>query len=136
MAGLSSEGVKFGYKTSTGSSFTDVPNLLTTPEIGGGFNKIDVTTLADTQEKFIPGIKTLGDMDFEFLYDKTNFSDLKELETSKSIVEFQVSFPDQSTFTFSGYISVKMAETEVDSALKYVATVITNTDIEYSGGAA
>lgn len=136
MAGLSSEGVKFGYKTSTGNSFTDVPNLLTTPEIGGGFNKIDVTTLADTQEKFIPGIKTLGDMDFEFLYDKTNFSALKELETSKSIVEFQVSFPDQSTFTFSGYISVKMAETEVDSALKYVATVITNTDIEYTGGAA
>ena len=49
MAGLASIGVKIGYKSSNEApTYTDLPHLQETPELGGDDEKIDVTCLSDT----------------------------------------------------------------------------------------
>lgn len=133
MAGMTSIGVKFKYKTSSSGSYTELPNLQSTPAVGGTSSKVDVTTLADTIEKFVQGIKTLKDMAFTFLYDldqtTSSYRLLQAVEASGNFAYFEVEYPDGSKFDFTGFVSLAINESKVNGALTFTATIITNSDI-------
>ena len=63
MAYVNSLKVKVSVDGKEIKGVTDIPALGATPE------KIDVTTLADSERKYIPGIKDYGDLEFSVLYD-------------------------------------------------------------------
>lgn len=136
MTGLSTIGIKLSCKATSESSFTDLPNLISVPEIGGEKSKIDVTTLADSQEKFIPGIKSVGDMEFGFLYDAnqtaSSYKILNKIEKSEKTAAFKLTFPDGTEFTFDGYVSLKTGSAEVDDKLTFTAAIIPNSLISCS----
>lgn len=131
---ISSQGITIGYKNSTsGSTYTNLPNLQEVPEMGGTPEKIDVTCLADTCKKYINGIKDYGDLAFNFLYDAdsttSSYKILKGLETAGTTNDYQVKFPDGTTFTFSAEVSVKTGSGSVNNALTFTATFALSTDI-------
>ena len=70
MAGLLTKGIKLSYSTSGTTSYTQIPDLMECPALGGSREKVDITTLADGAYKYIAGLKTQEDLAFKFLYDK------------------------------------------------------------------
>ena len=69
MAGLLTKGIKLSYSTSGTTSYTQIPDLMECPALGGSKEKVDITTLADGAYKYIAGLKTQEDLAFKFLYD-------------------------------------------------------------------
>ena len=116
-----SKGIKLSYKTGSGSSFTDLTNLQEIPELGGNSEAIEITTLEDAAHMYTDGILNYGDsLAFTFLYEKTQFETLQALTGS---VSWQVTLPDNTTCTFTGTSSVKLAGVGVNAALTYTLNV-------------
>ena len=131
MAGVLSKGIKLSY--SKGGTFAEIANLQEVPEFGGSADKIDVTTLADANYKYISGIKDFGDSEFKFLYDNSgetsNYRVLRGLEEAGDVVDWKVTFPDETEFTFSGEVSTKIDSAAVNAALTFTANITLNSDI-------
>lgn len=127
-------GVKLGFKT-TGSTYTNLPNLVGVPSLGGSVSAIDITTLTDTIEKKMPGIRSYGDsLDFTFLYDagetSSSFDALSALNNLETPTSFQVKLPDDTTFSFTAFVTVSLNEIESNDAIKFTASLMPQSAIE------
>lgn len=95
-------------------------------DLGSDPNTIDVTTLSDPQEKFIPGIKKNDNITFNAYYTKeayTLIAGLKDVETTFG-VWFGSSDDDGATpdgnrgkFEFDGFVNVRVTGGGVDEAV-------------------
>ena len=132
MAGILSKGITLSYKGS-GSSYTVIENLQECPELGGSAQTVEVTTLADGNKKYIKGIKDFGELEFKFLYDNSgatsNYRVVKGLEDAGKVVDWKVTFPDGTSFGFSGEVTTKIDGAAVNAALTFAATITLNSDI-------
>ena len=125
-----SKGIKLSYKTGSGSSFTDLTNLQEIPELGGNSEAIEITTLTDAAHMYTDGILNYGDsLAFTFLYEKTQFETLQDLTGS---VSWQVTLRDNTTCTFTGTSSVKLAGVGVNAALTYTLNVKPNSAMTWA----
>lgn len=131
MAGILSKDITLSYKKD--SEYVVIPNLQEVPELGGSAEKVDVTTLADGNYKYINGIKDFGDLAFKFLYDnsgaESNYRICRGLEEAGEIVEWKVTFPDATEFVFSGEASTAIDSASVNSALTFMLNITLNSDI-------
>ena len=126
-----SKGITLSYKT-TGSEgqYTALTNLQEIPELGGDSEAIEITTLADAAHMYTDGIKNYGDsLSFTFLYENTQFETLNALTGSTS---WQVKLPDETTCSFTGTSSVKLAGVGVNSALTYTLNIKPNSAMTWA----
>jgi hypothetical protein len=125
MPGILSKDTELHYKTGT-NTWVKIPLLMSTPDMGGDPEQVEVTTLEDATRKYIAGIKDPGDLQFQFLYDNSattsNFRVLKGLEGATH--DFKVIFPDESEWAFSAQVSVRMDAAEVNAALTFTSTFL------------
>lgn len=132
MAGILTKGITLSYKK-TGSTYTEIANLQECPELGGTAENVEVTTLADGNKKYIKGIKDFGELAFKFLYDnsgaESNYRVVRGLEEAGSIVDWKVTFPDNTSFAFSGEVTTAIDSAAVNAALTFTATITLNSDI-------
>ena len=132
MAGILTKGITLSYKKD-GSNYSVIANLQECPELGGTAENVEVTTLADGNKKYIKGIKDFGELAFKFLYDnsgaESNYRIVRGLEEAGSIVEWKVTFPDNTTFAFSGEVTTAIDSAAVNAALTFTATITLNSDI-------
>ena len=125
-----SKGIKLSYKTSGGENYTELTNLQEIPELGGDAESIEITTLGDSAHMYTDGILNYGDnLPFVFLYEKTQFNTLQALEGSQ---DWKVSLPDNSTCSFSGTCSVKLAGVGVNAALTYTLSIKPNSAMTWA----
>lgn len=133
MAGILSKGITLGYAVGLTDNYTIIENLQSCPNLGGAAEKVDVTTLADGNYKYINGIKDFGDLEFTFLYDNSgetsNYRIVRGLEDDGAMVNWEVSFPDGTKFHFSGEVATATQGGDVNTALQFVATITLNSDI-------
>ena len=134
MAGILTKGIKLSYKTSSSSTYTELTNLISIPEIGNGEKEmIDVTVLADDVKKSITG---LGDsaqtLAFNFLYVKDQFTTLIGMTDSCS---WKVEMPDGINATFTGTPSVKFDSAAPNAALTYTLSIGVESKIEFNSAA-
>lgn len=134
MAGILSKGITLSYKKDT--QFVVIPDLQEVPDLGGSAEKVDVTTLADGNYKYINGIKDFGDLEFKFLYSnsgtESNYRICRGLEEAGKVVEWKVSFPDGTSFEFSGEPSTTIDGQSVNSAITFTLNITLNSDITVS----
>ena len=132
MAGLLTKGITLSYKK-TGSTYTEIANLQECPELGGTAENVEVTTLADGNKKYIKGIKDFGELAFKFLYDnsgaESNYRVVRGLEEAGNVVDWKVTFPDNTSFAFSGEVTTAIDSAAVNAALTFTATITLNSDI-------
>lgn len=132
MAGILTKGITLSYKK-TGSTYTEIANLQECPELGGTAENVEVTTLADGNKKYIKGIKDFGELAFKFLYDnsgaESNYRIVRGLEEAGNIVDWKVTFPDNTSFAFSGEVTTAIDSAAVNAALTFTATITLNSDI-------
>lgn len=102
-------------------TFVALTNLQEIPELGGDTEAIEITVLSDAAHKYTDGILNYGDsLPFVFLYDKTQFTKLQALTGEQ---EWKVTLPDNTSCTFSGSCSVKLAGVGVNAALTYTLSI-------------
>lgn len=130
--GLLSKDITLSYKT-TGDTYTKISDLQECPELGGTAEKVEVTTLEDGNKRYINGVKDFGDLEFKFLYDnsgaKSNYRIVRGLEEAGDFVDWKVTFPDGTAFTFSGEVATRIEAAEVNAALTFIAAITLNSDI-------
>ena len=135
MAGILTKGIKLSYKTSSsGSTYTELTNLMEIPEIGNGEKEmIDVTVLTDDVKKSIAG---LGDssqtLAFKFLYVKEQFNTLAALDSS---IDWKVEMPDGVNATFTGTPAVKFDSAAPNAALTYTLSIGVESKITFNPAA-
>ena len=131
MAAILTKGITLGYKTTEGSTYTNLTNLMEIPEIGNGApEKIEVTTLADNVKTYIAGLGDSGqELAFKFLYEKAQFEVLLGMTDS---CKWKVSMPDGVIATFDGTPAVKFDGASPNNALTYTVTVIVESEIVFS----
>ena len=131
MAGLLTKDIKLSYKNN--DQYVEIANLQECPELGGTAEKVEVTTLADGNKKYINGIKDFGDLAFKFLYDNStttsNYRVVRGLEEAGNVVEWKVTFPDNTEFVFSGEVTTAIDSASVNNALTFTANITLNSDI-------
>ena len=124
-----SKGITLSYKTGEGE-FKVLTNLQEIPELGGESEAIEVTTLADAAHMYTDGIKNYGDsLAFIFLYETAQFETLQGLTGAS---EWKVTLPDETTCTFNGTSSVKLAGVGVNAALTYTLSIKPNSEIVWA----
>lgn len=132
MAGILTKGIKLSYKKQ-GSTYEEILNLQECPDLGGTAEKVDVTVLADGNKKYINGVKDFGDLAFKFLYDNSgatsNYRVVRGLEEKGEIVEWKVTFPDNTEFAFSGEVTTSIDGASVNNAITFTANITLNSDI-------
>ena len=131
MAKHSSVGIKISVDSKEIAGLTDIPDMGAAPE------KLDVTTLADEYRQYINGVKDFGDLEFTFIYESGeggNYAQLAAME-GKGVKECIVTFPDNSTFTFEGDISVRIVGVGVNAVITFVMSVALQSEIKYNAGA-
>lgn len=128
--GLLSKGIKFEY-SANGTSYTEINNLQEIPSLGGTPDKVDVTCLADGNKKYINGLVDYGDLAFKFLYDNSSeTSNYRVLKSLTGINHFKITFPDNTTFEFTGECSCSLDAASVNAALTFTANIALNSEIE------
>lgn len=132
MAGILTKGIKLSYKKQ-GSAYEEILNLQECPDLGGTAEKVDVTVLADGNKKYINGVKDFGDLAFKFLYDNSgatsNYRIVRGLEEAGSVVDWKVTFPDNTEFAFSGEVTTSIDGASVNNAITFTANITLNSDI-------
>lgn len=132
MAGLLTKGIKLSYKKQ-GSTYEEILNLQECPDLGGTAEKVDVTVLADGNKKYINGVKDFGDLAFKFLYDNSgatsNYRIVRGLEEAGNVVDWKVTFPDNTEFAFSGEVTTSIDGASVNNAITFTANITLNSDI-------
>ena len=132
MAGILTKGIKLSYKKQ-GSTYEEILNLQERPDLGGTAEKVDVTVLADGNKKYINGVKDFGDLAFKFLYDNSgatsNYRIVRGLEEAGSVVDWKVTFPDNTEFAFSGEVTTSIDGASVNNAITFTANITLNSDI-------
>ena len=122
-----------GTKLTYGTTNTEIPFLMEVPEFGGTPEKIDVTVLSDTAKSFVPGIKDYGDLVFKFLYDNSsetaNYRVLKAQEEAGVPVVYKLTYPDNTSHTFTAIPAVKMDAGTVNGALTFSCTMALQGDV-------
>lgn len=124
MSATISKGITLSYKAGEATEYTALTDLQEIPDMGGNSEAIEITTLDDAAHMYTDGILDYGDsLDFNFLYDKTQFTTLNALTGS---VNWKVTLPDSSICSFSGTSSVKLSGVGVNEALTYVLAIKPN----------
>lgn len=127
--------VKLGYKASSqATSYTDVVNVFSFPDLGGDVDKVEITNLMDGSRRYIKGLVDYGDLEFECYYSTAGYNALQALEAAGSAVDWQISLPDNAKFEFSGVPSLKIAGGGVGDALQFTVSIALSSGITFTQG--
>jgi hypothetical protein len=70
---------------------------------------------------------------FKFLYDNSgatsNYRIVRGLEEAGSVVDWKVTFPDNTEFAFSGEVTTSIDGASVNNAITFTANITLNSDI-------
>lgn len=100
-----------------------VVNIKSFPDLGAAPAAIDITTLADEEQNFIPGKKGRAAMEFIANYDEEQFAKLQAGEQKD--LSYAVSVGSKK-YTFAGQHSVVIAAGALNAAVDMKITVFPN----------
>lgn len=129
--GLLTKDITLSYHT--GTVFAELPDLQDIPDLGGEIEKVEITTLADGNRRYINGIKDFGDLAFTFLYGNgvaDSFRILTGLEAGGLAHQFRVELGDGTIFAFSGFPSVVLNGAGVNEALTFTLNIALNSEMD------
>ena len=108
----------YNTKLTIGTKSYDIKDF---PSILGQRSSLEITTLSDDAQTFIPGIRQQSE-NFPFLanYDSTVYSELDALSGDQ---ECKLTFSDGSGYSWTGSVSVSINEGSVDAVLEMTISV-------------
>lgn len=125
----------FGVELKWGESADAVAKKVSVkdfPDMVGAPNLLETTTLSDSQQTYINGIKAAELMTFTFNYTKTDFQTVKDDE-GKALF-YELSFSDGSSFTWQGQHTVGLPGKGVDEVLEATINIAPSTEVAFDAG--
>ena len=134
-------GVKIGYAVETsagtrpGTSYINIPDIKSLPEIGAQPSQLEVTNLVDKRKRFIPGVVDAGS-DFSMTANMT--ANLKSVWASMVSAAnaawasglstwYEISIPNFDSFYFAGVpVDLGTSAIDVDGVLEASLHIIPN----------
>ena len=116
-----------------GTSAADVEKLVDIkdfPDLIGDPNLLETTTLSDSQQTYIPGIKTADLLTFTFNYTKEDFQKVKADEGKEMF--YELSFSDGSKFTWKGQHTAGLPGKGVDEVLEATINIAPSSPVEFA----
>ena len=97
---------------------TLIEGLKSTAELSESTEKVEVTTLSNSNKVYINGLKDFGDsLDYTCVYSKTEFMAVRAMQDGeKHAVE--IMYPDGLKVTLDAFVAVVLSGAEVNAALK------------------
>lgn len=133
-SGLLTKNTKLSY-SNDGTVWTDLgEDLQEFPDLGAAADQVEVTTLADSNRRYINGIKDFGSLEFTFLYDgatEGSFKKLQAIEKAGQAVKWKVTLPDNVDVTFEGMASVALSGAGVNDALTFKLSINLSSDVTF-----
>lgn len=129
----------FLMKKGSGSTYEKLVDIKNFPDLGGGPDKIETTTLSDGARTYIPGIEDTDNLSFDANYTKTDFTTLKALKgTEQDLAIWFGGTESEGTvtptgsdgkFEFKGYVDCYVKGGDVNSAVEMSVVVTPSTAI-------
>lgn len=135
-------------KKGSSNTWAKLVDIKDFPDLGSSVSSIETTTLSNHSQTYIDGLHQLDALEFTCNYDKSDFSNLNDLEIAHDVLEFAVCFkkaPASSpntgedfgvdgVFKIKGYLNVGVSGGGVDEVVEMTVTLTPTDDIEYSDG--
>lgn len=131
------------HGTTTGSSTTwaKLCDIIDYPDLEGTPNSVDATTLSDSAEESVPGVKQGSQYTFTAAYEKTDYEAIRALENTEGDFALWEGATESSgvvtptgsngKWTFKGYVTVSKAGGGVDDLSKMNITINRTSEIEF-----
>lgn len=119
---LLSKGTTLSYKS--GSTTKVVAGVKSIPGIGTDPEKIDITDLSSERKQYTKGLQDVDNLEFGIIYQGDNFSDIETLIEKDKEVEWEITYPDQSGFTFTGKASYKFEGLEPNQVVNWNLVIV------------
>ena len=97
-------------------------------------NQLETTTLSDSQQTFIPGIRQSESVPFTCNYVASEFAKVRADEGK--VLFYELTFSDGSGFKWSGQHSVSVPGKGVDEVIEYAINCSVATAMEYVAASA
>lgn len=131
---ISTYGITLSVKKGSGDEeFAKLYAIKDFPDMIGEPNALETTTLDDSQQTFIPGIKQGETKSFTSNYTKADYKKGKELEGQE--LEYKLAFSDGSAFTFKGKHTMGLPGKGVDEVVEMTTNIMASSDVVFSDGA-
>lgn len=126
----------------SGGTYEKLIDIKEFPDLGGSPEMLEITTLSDGMQKYIPGIQSLDSLEFTANYDVTDYGILKGLEDTET--EFAVWFGGTESsgtitptgsdgkFEFKGKLSVYANGGGTNEVVDMTITIAPSTEINFS----
>lgn len=100
------------------------------PDLIGEPNMLETTTLSDSQQTFIPGLKQSDTKAFTCNYDKTVFASCKADESKP--LYFALEFEDGTSFSWQGEYTLGVPGKGADEVKEFTINIAASTDVEWT----
>ena len=118
--------LKWGVSADAVAKVVDIKDF---GDLIGDPNQIETTTLSDSAQTFIAGIRTADTIPFTCNFDKDIFATCKETENTP--LYFELAFSDGSGFTWQGAYTLGVAGKGVDEAIEFTVNVLPSTPVVF-----
>lgn len=116
-----------------GASATDVEKVVDIkdfPDMIGDPNMLETTTLSDSQQTYIPGIKSADMLQFTCNYTKEDFTAVNE--DAETPLYYALEFSDGSKFTWQGQHTCGLPGKGVDEVLEFTVNIAPSTPVTFA----
>ena len=137
------------YSEKGKNSWKKLADIKDYPDLGGAPERIQSTTLSNTQHTYENGVQDTAELQFTANYDREQFQTLKTMQESGEVYDFGVWFDDAATyaegettlspnefnsdkFTFSGKVNVYAAGGGVNAIRDMLISLSNSGDIKFT----
>ena len=124
---ISSYKVELHNSATAEGSFTKFVDIKDFPDLFGEPNLLETTTLSDSMQTYIAGIKSMDALAFTINYEKEIATQIKGMEGQISY--WKVIFSDGSEFSFAGSPALGIAGKGVDEVLEATLTIVPSSEV-------
>ena len=127
---ISTYGISLMYKAASGSTYTKLIDIKDFPDLGGAPEMLETTTLSDSMQTYIPGIRTLDALEFTANYTLADYQTIKGMGDTEH--DFAVWFGTdgaEGKFEFKGRISAFPVGGGVNEVVGMTITIAPSTAI-------
>lgn len=125
---ISTQGVKLNISGTKGEEVINLDiDIKSFPDLGAAPAAIEVTSLSDDVQKFIPGVKGMAAMEFVANYDADKFESLTNCEGSE--LTYKLNF-DSVSYKFNGKHNTLIVGAGLNAAVDMKVVVLPSSKVE------
>lgn len=135
---ISTYAAELHYASSSTGTYAKLVDIKDFPDLIGDPNTLETTTLSDSQQTFIPGIKSSDTLQFTANYTSTDFSTVKGLEGTEYY--WKLIFNDAatastgtgSTFSWTGKVTAGLPGKGVDEVVEMTINIVPTSTVSFA----